>query len=334
MPLIDEMSDAFDVLYYGPMQFGSGQKVLGVDIDTGSADLWVPVDCFNCQSEQYKGRASVTYQRTKTKCTMTYVAGEASGTLASDTVSVGPLQVTNQTFCAVHKESEDWYAQPQSGLIGLAFGSIAFSGQRTFFENLLIEKKVAASVFSVHLERMKTYGSEVCFGCYDPARATGPLELHPIVSRTFWSLAMDGLSLDGRLLPTNLTAAMDTGSSFIHLPEDVAEDLYARIPGSRQAEDYPTGYYRLPCNTTSTLALVFNGKPYLMHQSDFVMGNGEQGEEDCLGSIIAMGGGWDTTLAIIGVAFLKSWYTLYDYAGKIGLSPSINNRESQGQGGH
>lgn len=41
VPLIDYMSGNMDVLYYGPIQLGTGNQRLTVDIDTGSADLWV-----------------------------------------------------------------------------------------------------------------------------------------------------------------------------------------------------------------------------------------------------------------------------------------------------
>ena len=77
-----------------------------------------------------------------------------------DVVSVGPLSVHNQTFCAARHESADFAAAPASGLLGLAFGAIAASGQPTFFENLLAGKQLAQSVFSVHLTRKRETGSE------------------------------------------------------------------------------------------------------------------------------------------------------------------------------
>lgn len=41
MALTDYRSGNLDVLYYGPIQMGSGQQRLTFDVDTGSADLWV-----------------------------------------------------------------------------------------------------------------------------------------------------------------------------------------------------------------------------------------------------------------------------------------------------
>lgn len=96
--------------------------------------------------------------------------------------------------------SDEFNGYPNDGLLGMAFGSIAQSKQPTFFERLLDEKKVAAPLFSVHLERNHPTGSEVCvvvvisgftnsnlfkvcFGCYDPTKTIGPVSWVPVKSR-------------------------------------------------------------------------------------------------------------------------------------------------------
>lgn len=61
----------------------------------------------------------------------------------------------------MRSESEDFYDQPSDGLLGLAFGTIAQSKQSTFFENLMMQKQVAAGAFAVHLARGQATGSEV-----------------------------------------------------------------------------------------------------------------------------------------------------------------------------
>ncbi|KIO31952.1 hypothetical protein M407DRAFT_18981, partial [Tulasnella calospora MUT 4182] len=64
MPLIDDISGNLDVLYYGPISMGSQNQRMTVDIDTGSADLWVPVDCPDCPHPGYQSDKSSTYQET------------------------------------------------------------------------------------------------------------------------------------------------------------------------------------------------------------------------------------------------------------------------------
>lgn len=83
--------------------------------------------------------------------------------MAVDTVAIGAASVSKQTLCAVSKVSDDLNTEPNSGLLGMAFGTIAQASNTTttFFENLLEKKALAASVFSVHMTRGKEEGSEV-----------------------------------------------------------------------------------------------------------------------------------------------------------------------------
>lgn len=87
--------------------------------------------------------------------------GAVTGVLAQDVVSVQDLAVQQQAFGAVTSESADFDGYPNSGLLGLAFSSIASSGAPTFFENLVNGKQLAAPIFSVFLARGEDTGSEV-----------------------------------------------------------------------------------------------------------------------------------------------------------------------------
>ena len=88
--------------------------------------------------------------------------GQVSGILSTDTVAIGSLSVESQFFGAINRESEDFNYEPNDGLIGLAFGTIAQSKKPTFFENLIEAKKVTSPMFSIHLTRNQVVGSEVC----------------------------------------------------------------------------------------------------------------------------------------------------------------------------
>lgn len=87
--------------------------------------------------------------------------GRVSGNVVTDVVSIAGLTITNQAFGSVNNQSDEFSRQPNDGLIGMAFGTIAQSRQPTFFENLIKEHKIAAPLFSVHLSRHEETGSSV-----------------------------------------------------------------------------------------------------------------------------------------------------------------------------
>ncbi|KAF9813654.1 hypothetical protein IEO21_05486 [Rhodonia placenta] len=332
-PLTDYNSDGLDILYYGPLQFGSQGQSLTVDIDTGSADLWVPVNCRACGGNSFSAAQSTTYSNLGQKFSVFYGAGHVSGTVARDTVTVGRLVVKQQGFGAVRSESEDFYDQPSDGLLGLAFGTIAQSKQSTFFENLMMQKQVAAGAFAVHLARGQATGSEICFGCFDTTKALGPVTWNPIASRvgSVLSVVLDnqhGRSF-GRPVAqrqdephsgTSTQSAIDTGTTLIYLPDEAAAQFYATIPGSSPAVQYGSGFYTYPCSAPLTPSLSFGGKSYSINTYDFNLGRTSTDSQDCVGGILAMGKGFPPNLAIIG-------YSVYDYPGsRVGFAPSINNQ--------
>lgn len=73
LPLLDEVSGALDVLYYGPLYVGTPSQAFTVDFDTGSADLWLPANCRNCHGRQYEAGRSSTYHPSNQDVSITYV---------------------------------------------------------------------------------------------------------------------------------------------------------------------------------------------------------------------------------------------------------------------
>ncbi|EPT04503.1 hypothetical protein FOMPIDRAFT_1087777, partial [Fomitopsis schrenkii] len=327
MPLTDDIASGMDVLYYGSLAFGSNKQSLTVDIDTGSADLWVPVNCRSCGGDSFLAYNSTSYHTLGQRFSVSYGCGKVSGTLAQDTVSIGSLSSAQQAFGAVKSETEDFYDAPSDGLLGLAFGSIAQSKQPTFFENLMNTRQLASGAFAVHLQRDQPQGGEVCFGCFDTTKAMTPITWNPVVSRVSppHSLNADKDADQGprcrrtgpSISVTWPSTTIDTGTTLIYVPDSVASEFYQLVSSS---SFYPGGFYTYPCDTALAVTLTFGGRAFGIDPTDFNLGRTSANSSDCVGGILALGQGFPDNLAIVG-------YSIYDYPGnRVGFALSINNR--------
>ncbi|KAG8767956.1 Type I transmembrane sorting receptor [Ceratobasidium sp. 428] len=154
VPLTDEQES----LWAGPISIGTpGQNFL-IDFDTGSADLWVPSS--NCRrggcqgKNQYTAESSSSVSEVSTARDFSISYGDGSttsGPVYTDTVSAGGLSATGQAFSAVTRESRSFAQDPSDGIMGLGFSTISSMDAPTFFENLVSQKAVNSSVFSMYL---------------------------------------------------------------------------------------------------------------------------------------------------------------------------------------
>lgn len=151
-------------------------------------------DSFCKQTYTFDTNASSSFTASSDAFNITYGSGDADGTLGTDTVSMGGFTVTDQTFgmlffpltamrasapadceCigVVTTTSADLISYPLSGLMGLAWQSIASSGATPFWQTLAASGKWDAPEMGVYLKRyrgdnsasqVETDGGEILFG--------------------------------------------------------------------------------------------------------------------------------------------------------------------------
>jgi len=105
-----------------------------------SRDLWVAgslckTGCGSAPTFDTSGSSS--FKNESTKFGITYGSGQAVGSLGSDVVQMAGFSVNNQIFGVCDQVSSGLLTSPVSGLLGLAFESIASSGALPFWQTLV-----------------------------------------------------------------------------------------------------------------------------------------------------------------------------------------------------
>lgn len=227
-----------DAQYYIDITLGTPPQAFKVVPDTGSSNLWVPsskckftqVPC-DIHNKYYSSKSS-TYVANGTTFAIRYGSGSCAGFLSSDSLGVGDVVVTGQTFAEVTQEPGlAFLAAKFDGILGLAWGSISVDGVTTPFDNMVAQKGVDKAVFSFYLDRHEMDG-ELILGGVDPARFVPPLQYVPLTNKTYWEFNLDGikagsLSLCGAAGPCHAIA--DSGTSLIAGPSEDVKRLNKAI---------------------------------------------------------------------------------------------------------
>lgn len=327
-----------DASYAGTVSIGTPPQDFYVIMDTGSSDLWVMADqCQECQGmTKFNNAASSSLQLPQQPFQVSYGSGDVAGEIAVDTVSCAGFTVNNQGFGLVERtqsqgvgsSSGNLIDPPLSGLMGLAFKTIANSGAMPWWQTL------ASNVwkdpqFGVYMARFRGQryasdfeqnGGEIMFGGVNTSMFTGELNYIDIPStdEDYWRIPIEAIAINGEQVPyksPSANAAIDTGTTLIGAPTSVVRDIYAAIPNSQSLSSQGMqGYYQYPCSTRVEMGMQFGGKTYTISNDDFNLGPTDSTGRMCIGAVFAIQLSSCSPISwIVGASFLKNVYSTYRY---------------------
>lgn len=311
--------------YYAPITLGTPPQEFSVVLDTGSSNLWVPskectsIACF--LHKKYDSAESSTYKANGTEFAIRYGSGSLEGFVSQDTLSIAGLDVKKQDFAEATKEPGLAFAFGKfDGILGMGYDTISVNRIVPPFYNMIKDKLLDEPVFAFRLGDSDQDGGEAIFGGYDADAFTGKLTYIPVRRKGYWEVELEAVKFGKETLELeNTGAAIDTGTSLIVMPTDVAEILNKEIG----AEKSWNGQYTVDCNKVADLpelAFVFDGKDYKLKGEDYTLNAG--------GTCISAFTGMDIPppmgpLWIIGDAFLRRYYSVYDLGrNAVGLAAS------------
>ena len=251
-----------DEEYTAPVTIGS--QTFQLDFDTGSSDLWVLGT-----SLRNSGSSSHTYYSPGS--TATRVSGEtwsisygdgssASGTVYSDTVTIGGTTVTGQYVESATRASSEFTGAGtvEDGLLGLAFDSINTASPRraTTFVTNAINQGLPSKVFTALLK--KGAPGSYTFGTIPASQHTGSITYTNVDnSQGFWSFTPTSYAIGSAAARSgSLTGIADTGTTLLLLPDSIVTAYYRQVSGAQTS----SGAYIFPCSATlPSLTFTING---------------------------------------------------------------------------
>jgi len=317
-----------DSSYFGSLAIGTPPMSYNVILDTGSSDLWVAgSDCqAGCQSvATFDSSKSTTFQNDSQSFTIQYGSGQAAGSLGQDTIQMAGFSVPNQVFAVCDQVSSGLLTTPVSGLMGLAWNTIASSGATPFWQTLAGSGAWDSPVMSFQLTRFvddqsaQTLepGGSFTMGFVNQSLYSGAIDFQnvPSGSESYWILAMNSMTVQGNsvTLPTGTDsyAAIDTGTTLVGGPSSAIAAIYAQIPGSAPGSGNYEGYYTYPCNTEVNVAISFGGPSWSVSPADFKLT--QTSNSECVGAFFELQTGNSAPAWIIGDTFLKNVYSVFRF---------------------
>ncbi|KAL1837594.1 hypothetical protein VTJ49DRAFT_3612 [Mycothermus thermophilus] len=309
---------AHDALYLTEVSIGTPPQVFNLDIDTGSSDLWVfssllPKGRVNGQTVYDPSRSSTAEKMKGYDWDITYGDGSSSsGSVYKDTVTIGGLTVKPQAVEVAEYVSKRFTQGTDiDGLVGLAFGNlntVSPKPQKTFFENA--KDDLDAPLFTVDLKQRAP--GRYNFGYIDSNAYMGDILYVPVDDSGFWQFKAAGYRVGkGAFKKTTYPGVADSGTTLLLLPDDVALDYYAQVPGG--AFNRYHGGFTVPCDGELPSFSIGVGTPdFMLEIPGDYMKYMEVENNLCYGGIQ----GIDVGFAVYGDILMKAAFVVFDGGNK------------------
>jgi saccharopepsin len=322
------VSNFLNAQYFSEITIGTPPQSFKVVLDTGSSNLWVPssecgsIACY--LHTKYDSSSSSTYKKNGTSFEIRYGSGSLSGFVSEDTMTIGDLKIKDQIFAEATEEPGLAFAFGRfDGILGLGFDTISVNKIPPPFYNMIDQGLLDEPVFAFYLgDTANGEGdeSEATFGGVNKDHYTGKMTNIPLRRKAYWEVDLDAITFgDNTAELENTGVILDTGTSLIALPSTLAELLNKEI-GAKKSYN---GQYTVECEKRDSLpdmSFTLSGYNFSITPYDYIL----EVQGSCISSFMGMDFPEPVgPLAILGDAFLRKWYSVYDLGkGTVGLAQS------------
>lgn len=339
-----------------------GNQTYLLQLDTGSADIWVIVQdfiCLNKDTLEPEDQSICTYgfprwHQSPTFRTIPnevfavqYGAGNVIGTMGYDTVSMGGIQMQNQTI-GIGNMSFNHGDGLSAGIFGLGFpwDTSAHPANFNYTNTSFLEEKIlykpfllnavdlgliADPYFSIAIDRVPWNRSVSKTGGYLGLGAipavphssnfvATPNEVNdgiPLVLTdgkpvlTLWTLTVQSTITSGRSNTTSFQACPDTGNNFNLYPMEQAAAINAQFlpPGKIISEDSDQFTFSVDCNSTPPVhGITIGNQTFYIDPRDMII----QVNDSCVSAIAGQTES-EVVIYFLGDVFFKNVVAVFDF---------------------
>jgi candidapepsin len=292
--------------YIAYLNFGSNNQRIGVDVDTGSSDLWVPDFSLSGQPVTqyglYNPFQSSTSRNLWEVFYISYVdQSQTTGFYFTDVISFDGVVLESFQFANTYQASND------VGILGIA----PVSGESTSFAesnypNFPLALKNAGLIdkvgYSLYLGEIGTSEGNFLFGGKDLAKIDGDqVTLQHSGDLSALSVDLDSISLLGQTYTSGSPYVLDSGTTTALFEPTLFNAILAALGATGGHDQYNNAV--VSCEQSGDIVFNFSGISISVPKSEFVVKEGLQ----CATNI-----GSDTEYHILGDLFLRHAYLVYD----------------------
>ncbi|KAK8859752.1 Eukaryotic aspartyl protease [Apiospora arundinis] len=276
--------------------------------------------------------------------------GRMTGELATIRANISGVETSNVSAALINSAMSGQFQNGSfAGILGLGMRKV--SSQWSQFQKLpLIDTLIAGGklekpLFSLRFPRLgdpNAIAGVLSLGEIEAEYAVKPIKYSDVVqfssspdkpdslSTSTWSVGLEGFRMNdvelpvspGRLRPdAGHVSVIDSGASQIYLPSADFKAIAEKFEGKKEirqstSQGFTSDEVYFECSVPQLLQLKINGNWYLVDPLDMIMSNSSYTAED--GTVMCRGGIASQENpklgdSLLGMPFLRSVFTIYDY---------------------
>jgi len=313
-----DLTNDMNIAYAGTIRVGTPGQDMVVLFDTGSSNLWVPLNGAGGSSHtSFEPAESSSYSMLQREFQITYGSGPVSGFFCTDHVSIGALKVNHFTMGGVLNVSglsgyESW---DFDGVLGLGFSMLSLNKVPTLLQRLAKTGQLEEPVFGFYLGDGTS--GELVLGGVNREHVDGDFHFVDLNLAAWWSVPLETIHVGRQRIKATQSVILDSGTSLLVGPEDAVRDVADRL-GATEIEG---GLFATRCSEeTPSLSFTIGGRTYSLDRDDLVV---QRSGDACLLGLMGTASDSRWPMWILGSVFMRKYYVQFDWGQKrLGFAPA------------